>query len=188
HIDARVAQMAAEDAPRDAARLAEYRRVLDEALAAFPSDVELWLARGIAESPDPADRGQGSPAGAARFFERALQLAPADCAPHHFLTHVFENTGRADAALAHAASYAGMAPAIPHARHMHGHELRRQRRIDEAIAEFEAADRLETEYVEREHVPAELDWHYHHNLDLLATSYQYVGRMAKAEALLKAGF
>jgi len=71
---------------------------------------------------------------------------------------------------------------------MFGHELRRSGRIADAIAQFEAADRLEAEYIERERVPAAHIWHYHHNLDLLATSYQYVGRMAKAEALLKQAF
>jgi tetratricopeptide (TPR) repeat protein len=117
-----------------------------------------------------------------------LQLAPNHFAAHHYLTHAFENTGRPEEALAHGAAYAIMAPAIPHAHHMHGHELRRLGRIEEAIAAFETADRLEAEYFEAEHIPAELDWHYHHNLDLLATSYQYLGQMVKAERLLKAAF
>jgi len=188
HIDVRASQLAAEDAPRDAARLATYRRALDEALAACPSDEELWLQRGIAESPDPGDRGQGSPAGSERFYERALHLAPNHVAAHHYLTHAFENTGRSEEALTHAAAYAHMAPAIPHAHHMHGHELRRLGRTQEAIAEFETANRLETEYFTTEHIPAALDWHYHHNLDLLATSYQYLGQITKAEGLLKASF
>jgi tetratricopeptide (TPR) repeat protein len=81
-----------------------------------------------------------------------------------------------------------MAPQVPHARHMFGHELRRSGRIAEAIAEFEAADRLEVQYLDAEHVPPAHDWHYHHNLDLLATSYQYVGRMAKAEELFRKSF
>ena len=32
------------------------------------------------------------------------------------------------------------------------------------------------------------DWHYQHNLDLLATSYQYVGQMKKAEELFTRSF
>ena len=65
--------MAAEDAPRDAAQLAAYRKALDAAIAAFPNDVELLLQRGIAESPDPADRGQGSVLASVPFYERALK-------------------------------------------------------------------------------------------------------------------
>ena len=51
HIEARALQMAAEDASRDPARLAAYRKALDAAIAAFPDDVELLLKRGMAESP-----------------------------------------------------------------------------------------------------------------------------------------
>ena len=90
HITLRAAQMAAEDAPADAAKLAAYRKGLDEALAKFPADEELWLQRGLAESPDPAERGQGSRPGAVPFFERALKLAPGHFAAHHFLAHAFE--------------------------------------------------------------------------------------------------
>jgi tetratricopeptide (TPR) repeat protein len=188
HVELRAAQMAAEAAPRDGARLTTYRNALDAALAKWPDDVELWLSRGLAESTDAAERGQGSPPGAVRFFERAVALAPQQFAAHHFLTHAFENEGRTSDALAQGETYARMAPQVPHARHMFGHELRRSGRIAEAIAEFEAADRLEVDYIDKEHVPAAHDWHYHHNLDLLATSYQYVGRMDKAEELFRKSF
>jgi tetratricopeptide (TPR) repeat protein len=188
HVEVRALQMAAEAVPRDAAKLATYRSALDAALGHFPADEELWLLRGRAESPDPADRGQGSVAGAIRFYEKARALAPGHFAPHHYLTHAYENGGRITEALTHGATYAKMAPGVPHARHMHGHNLRRAGRIEEAIAEFSAADALESAYFAAEQIPAEYDWHYQHNLDLLATSYQYVGRMAKAEALYKASF
>src|SRR5262252_6247530 len=188
HVELRAAQMAAEAAPRDVARLTAYRNALDAALAKWPADVELLLSRGLAESSDAAERGQGSRPGSVRFFERAVNLAPKQFAAHHFLTHAFENAGRTSDALVQGEMYARMAPQVPHARHMFGHELRRSGKIAEAIAEFEAADRLEVEYLEREHVPASHDWHYHHNLDLLATSYQYVGRMTKAEELFRKSF
>jgi tetratricopeptide (TPR) repeat protein len=188
HVAARALQMAAEEAPVDVGKLAAYRTALDEALAKFPSDEELWLQRGRAESPDPAERGQGSVAGSIRFYEKALVLSPAHFAGHHYLTHAYENSGRVEQALTEGATYAKMAPAVPHARHMDGHNLRRAGRIDEAIAEFAAADALETAYFAAERIPVEYDWHYQHNLDLLATSYQYVGRMREAEELFKRSF
>jgi tetratricopeptide (TPR) repeat protein len=91
-------------------------------------------------------------------------------------------------ALTQGATYAKMAPAVPHARHMDGHNLRRAGRIEEAIEEFSAADALETAYFTAEKIPVEYDWHYQHNLDLLATSYQYIGQMRKAEELFKRSF
>ena len=185
HIDARALQMKAES---DASRLGAYRAALDAALTKYPQDEELWLARGQAESPDPAERGQGSVAGSIRFYEQALALSPTHFAAHHYLTHAYENGGRIDDALSEGAAYARMAPSVPHARHMHGHDLRRTGRVDEAIEEFRAADALESSYFKSEAIPAGHDWHYQHNLDLLATTYQYIGQMKKAEPLLKTSF
>jgi len=188
HVAARALQMAAEASPRDVAKLTAYRAALDEALVRFPADEELWLQRGQAESADPAERGQGSVAGSIRFYEKAVGLASAHFAAHHYLAHAYENTGRMQEALTQGATYAKMAPAVPHARHMDGHNLRRAGRIDEAIAAFSAADALETAYFAAEKIPVEYDWHYQHNLDLLATSYQYIGQMRKAEELFRRSF
>ena len=187
-IAARARQMDAEAAPADAAKFAAYRAALDAALLKFPNDEELLLARGKAASRDPADRGQGSVAESKPYYEKALAAAPEHFAAHHFLAHTYENAGDAPAALREGAAYARMAPKIPHARHMHGHELRRVGRVDDAIAEFRAADALDREYMSAEGVPPSLDWHYAHNLDLLASSYAYVGKYADAESILRESF
>jgi tetratricopeptide (TPR) repeat protein len=188
HVEARSLQMVAETAAGDAAKLGAYRKSLDAAIAAFPNDAEFLLLRGIAESPDPSDRGQGSVAGSIPYYQRALKASPAHFAPHHYLTHAYENAGRMKEAADQASAYATQASSVPHAVHMHGHELRRLGRINEAIARFEAADKLQRDYLAREKIAAELDWHHAHNLDLLAASYQYTGQMKKAEALLKQSF
>lgn len=188
HVEARRLQMAAEEAPRDTAKLAAYRKALDTALAAFPDDVELILKRGMAESPDPADRGQGSVPASMPFYERALKVSPNHMGARHYLAHAYENSGRVAEALTNAAAFASQAPQVPHALHMHGHELRRAGRPAEAAAQFEAADKVQRDYFAREKVGADLDWHHTHNLDLLATTYQYLGQMTKAEALLKQSF
>ena len=188
HVEARRLQMAAEEGPRDAARLAAYRKALDSAMAAFPDDVELILKRGVAESSDPADRGQGSVAASIPFFERALKAAPNHFAARHYLAHAYENSGRVNESLTNASAFAAQAAEVPHARHMHGHELRRAGRPVEAVAQFEAADKLQRDYFAREKVGADLDWHHAHNLDLLAATYQYLGQMKKAEPLMKQSF
>ena len=198
HVDARALQMAAEAAPGDPSKLAAYRKSLDGAIAAFPNDAELILRRGIAESPDPADRGQGSVPASLPFYERVVKgYEPSAALPsavstawaaHHYLAHAFENSGRTKEAESHASAYAKQNSGVPHAIHMHGHELRRLGRVNEAIARFEAADKLQRDYMAREKIAAELDWHHAHNLDLLAASYQYTGQMKKAEALLKQSF
>lgn len=188
HVDVRALQMAAEDAPGDATRLAAYRNALDGAITAHPADVEFVLLRGMAESRDPAERGQGSTAASAAYYERALTLAPDHFAAHHYLTHAYENSNAPARALASSAVYAKAAANVPHARHMQGHQLRRAGRVHDAIAEFEAADRLHREYLQSEAIPGEYDWHFEHNLGLLGTSLQYIGQMKRAEPVLKAAF
>lgn len=186
HVDARVLQVAAELAPRDPAKLQAYRKSLDDALARQPGDAELLMLRGIAESSDPADRGQGSTASSVPFYMKALGAGGS--AAEHYLTHALENTSRTAEALPHAGAYARAAPNIPHALHMRGHVLRRSGRIDAAIEAFEAADRTAAAYFQAESVPPEYDWHYEHNLDLLGSSYRYVGRMADAGRILERAF
>jgi tetratricopeptide (TPR) repeat protein len=187
-IALRTQELDATEHAQNAALQTAYRRELDGVLAADPSDVEVWLLRGLAEAPTPGDRGQGSVAASIPLYERALALAPDHVAAHHYLTHALENTGRIGEALVHGAAYAKLAPDIPHARHMYGHELRRVGRIDEAIAEFQAAYDLELDHSRAERVPLDFDWHHQHNMDLLATSFQYVGRMKDAERMFQSSF
>ena len=188
HIALRALQVAAETAPKDTARLMAYRSALDAALLAFPKDVELMLLRGLAESPDPAERGQGSVFSSIEFYQKALAAQPGHFGAHHYLAHAYENEGRQPEALTHSAAFAKTASAVPHARHMHGHSLRRSGRVREAIAEFETSDALQRAYFASEKVAAEYDWHYQHNLDLLGASFQYTGQMKKAEAILRTSF
>lgn len=196
HVDARALQMAAEDAAGDASKLVAYRKALDAAIAAYPNDAQFLLLRGIAESSDPADRGQGSVVGSIPYYDRVLKLsAPSSPSAaleswpaQHYLAHAHENGGRIKEAESAASAYAKQNSGVPHAVHMHGHELRRLGRITEAIARFEAADKLQRDYFAREKISPEFDWHHAHNLDLLAASYQYTGQMRKAEVLLKQSF
>ena len=84
-----------------------------------------------------------------KYYERALALVPGHFAAHHYLTHADENTGQHEAGARRTARrLPKSAPEVPHARHMHGHNLRRAGRVFEAIAEFEAADRLHREYTQ----------------------------------------
>jgi tetratricopeptide (TPR) repeat protein len=68
---------------------------------------------------------------------------------------------------------------------MWGHDLRRVGRVDDAIAAFLRTDALEKAYYAAEGISPEMDWHHVHNLDLLATAYQYKGQMRLAEERLR---
>ncbi len=186
-IELRARQLAAVDAPGDAAAARAYRGQLSRISTEFPTNVELLLIAGHAQ--DPADsHGMSGGQASLAFYERARVLAPDYFAVDHYIAHAYENLGRPRDALPFAHRFAKGAPAIPHAHHMYGHVLRQVDRMREAIAEFELADRLHRERAVSERLPLAVDWHYRHNLDLLATAYQYSGQMKKAAALLEQSF
>ena len=163
----------------------EFRTALDEAIAQYPEDMVFLLLRGNAQEPTPFGDGQGCMKDAVPFYEKALQLEPGNFAAEHFLTHCYENSGRPEDSLNYAAEYVRLAPAIPHAHHMYGHVLRRTKGMQQAIEEFKTADTLERNYFRQNNFPPSIDWHYAHNLSLLASSYQYLGQMKEAEAVYR---
>ena len=184
-IELRAVQLDALADLADGARHLAYKRAIDDALAADMNDVELWLLRGNAEEPTAAGRGQRGGAASIAFYDRALRLQPDSGAAHHYLTHSYETIGQIPDALEHGEVYARIAPSIPHSHHMWGHDLRRVGRIDDAIAAFLRTYALEKAYYAAEGISPEMDWHHVHNLDLLATAYQYKGQMRLAEERLR---
>jgi tetratricopeptide (TPR) repeat protein len=174
--------------PNDTSLLAAYKKALDQALVRDGSDVELLLLRGHAEAPSPDGYGLSGASGGIAFYEQALAAAPDYFAAHHYLIHAYENANRIDRALQHGEAYARLAPTIAHAHHMYGHDLRRVGRMTDAVAEFRKANELDLAYFKTDNISPEYDWNHHHNLDLLGTSYQYLGQMNSAEEVLRRSF
>lgn len=175
---------AMEDEGNEAKHLA-YKRALDDALAIDLNDAELWCLRGNAEEESASGRGQRGGAASTAFYLRVMQIVPDHFGAHHYLVHSYESINQIDKALEHGAVYARLAPNVPHARHMYGHDLRRVGRVKEAIAEFTKALELEQAYYAAEKIAPEMDWHHQHNLDLLAGCYQHEGQLATAERIMK---
>jgi tetratricopeptide (TPR) repeat protein len=165
-----------------------YRQAITDALAVRPNDPWLWILRGFAEEGSPFAHGQGGGVDTVAFYETSLKFAPDNFAAHHYLAHTLENHGPLKEALEQSEIYVRLAPAIPHAHHMHGHDLRRAGRTEEAIQEFLKAEELEEAYYRAEKIPPELDWHHAHNLQLLALSYEALGRVKAAEAALRQAY
>jgi tetratricopeptide (TPR) repeat protein len=179
------------DGSEPAKHRSNYLKEFDLVLTKYPHDAELLMLRGQAAqqvSDAMGMPGMGAGEGSLAFYERALAEQPHYFAAHHYLTHAYENVGRVDLALKHAEEYVSLAPAVPHAHHMRGHILRRANRTQEAIAEFRKADELALVYFRTEKIPAEYDWQYHHNLDLLGVSCQYAGQMQLADSVLRRSF
>ena len=63
--------------------------------------------------------------------------------------------------------------------------MRRVGRVDDAIAQFLKTDAVERAYYHAENIDPSFDWHHRHNLDLLATCYEYKGQMLLAEKTMR---
>jgi tetratricopeptide (TPR) repeat protein len=165
-----------------------YRKSVSDALRKYPNDAWLWVQRGLADEQSPFTHGQGGGVDTLAFYKMALMLEPDNLPALHYYAHTCESMGRIKEALELTAKYAQQAPAIPHARHMHGHELLRSGRTEEAIQEFLKTKELEGAYYQSEKIPAQYDWHHAHNLQLLAMAYQSLGRVKAAGTLYKEAF
>ena len=165
-----------------------YRKSVSDALKKNPNDPWLWIQRGLADEASPLTHGQAGGVDTLAFYKTALALAPENLPALHYYAHTCEGMGRIKEALDLTATYARRAPAIPHAHHMHGHELLRSGRTEEAIQEFLKTKELEDSYYRLEKIPAQYDWHHAHNLQLLAMAYQSLGQMKSAAKLFQEVF
>jgi tetratricopeptide (TPR) repeat protein len=165
-----------------------YRKAVGDALKKNPNDPWLWIQRGLADEASPLTHGQAGGVDTLAFYKTALALAPENLPALHYYAHTCEGMGRIKEALDLTATYARRAPAIPHAHHMHGHELLRSGRTEEAIQEFLKTKELEDNYYRGEKIPAQYDWHHAHNLQLLAMAYESLGQMKSAAKLFQEVF
>jgi len=165
-----------------------YRQAIDDAINKNQNDPWLWIQKGLAAEASPLTHGQAGGAESLPSYKTALTLDPKNLAALHYAIHCNENLGQIKEALEGSTVYVRLAPAIPHAHHMHGHELVRVGRTDEAIQEFVKADELEENYYRTEKIPAQYDWHHAHNLQLLALSYELLGQDKAAGKLLQQAF
>jgi tetratricopeptide (TPR) repeat protein len=172
----------------DPEKYAAYRQSIDDAITANPRDPWLLVQRGLAAEASPFTHGQASGAESLPFYKKALALDAGNIAAFHYAIHANENLGNIKAALEQSATYARLAYAIPHAHHMHGHELMREGRTEEAIQEFVKTNTLEENEYKAEGIPAQYDWHHAHNLQLMAMNYELLGQMKTAEKLLREAF
>jgi len=165
-----------------------YRKAVSDALKENPNDPWFWVQRGLADESSPFTHGQAGGVDTLAYYKMALTLAPGNLPAMHYTAHTCEGMGRIQEALELTTKYAQLAPAVPHARHMHGHELLRTGRTAEAIQEFLKTKELEDAYYRTEKIPARYDWHHAHNLQLLAIAYQSLGQVKSAEALYREAF
>ncbi len=115
------------------------------------------------------------------FHEEVLKKQSNLIGAHHLLIHIFESANNYPQAVEHARITAEMAPKSAHAQHMYGHILPKLNRWDNAIAQFEKADRIHEKWMSSLGAFPQEDWHYRHNFDLLSHAYNWNHNFDKAD-------
>lgn len=117
---------------------------------------------------------------AQRLLEAVLEEKPNNAGAHHYLLHIAEAFNDIRKADAHAVQLIRLAPGSAHAQHMYGHTLPQRGRWQDALDQFQLAHDIHLRWAERNGVAPQQDWHYSHNLDLMAAAYLGLGNFERA--------
>jgi tetratricopeptide (TPR) repeat protein len=180
-----------------AARDTQYAEAMGRLAAKYPDDQEAatfyalaklaTMQRGI-EGIAAEDGHRHALAGseaqreAAAILQKVLKANPEHPGAAHYLIHVWDDPEHASLALPIARTYARIAPAASHARHMPSHVFFHLGLWDAAAASDESAWEASVELVTRKKLPASM--RSYHSLSWLQYAYLQQGRYGAADKTL----
>lgn len=105
---------------------------------------------------------------------------PDNAAANHYWIHAVEGGEHPEWALESAEKLGKLAPASGHIVHMPGHIFYRVGDYERARQVFLEAERVDRDYMAKQHVPITDDWNYTHNLSYLIADCAEAGRYREA--------
>lgn len=104
-------------------RLAAYNKAMEQLTQRYPDDYEAWVfyALTLQASASKSDVAYSAQIKSAAILEKLYAQNPQHPGVSHFLIHAYDYPPLADKGILAAQRYAGIAPAVPHARHMPSH-------------------------------------------------------------------
>jgi tetratricopeptide (TPR) repeat protein len=136
-----------EKTPVDA-RLAAYNAVLEQMATRYPDDFEVqaYYALTLQASAKKSDLTYANQIKSAGLLEKLFEQNPKHPGVTHYLIHAYDFAPLADKGVASARRYAGIAPAVPHARHMPSHIYSMVGLWQESIASNQSAIEIQPDY------------------------------------------
>ena len=153
--------------------------------AQFPEDDEAsaFYALALLSTIPPGERNLPVSLKAGEIALAVLKKNPEHPGANHYALHAFDDGEHAARALQAARTYARIAPASSHARHMPSHVFLPLGMWDEAVASDEAAFATSIEIAKRKGLPpSQYDFHA---LSWLHYEYLQQGRFAKAREVMR---
>src|SRR5262245_21702924 len=154
------------------ARLAAYSRAMEQMTQRYPDDYEAKLVYAVtlqATSPK-ADLTYANQLKSAAILEKLYEQNPQHPGVSHFIIHAYDFPALADRGIAAARRYAGIAPAVPHARHMPSHIYSMAGLWEESIASNASALEIQPDY--------------YHASDFSVYAHLQLAQDAKAKAMI----
>src|SRR5256884_1424300 len=152
-------------------RLAAYNNAMEQLAQRYPDDYEaqVFYALTLQASASPTDTTYANQTKSAAILEKLYDQNPQHPGVTHFLIHAYDYHPLADMGISAARRYAGIAPAVPHARHMPSHIYSMVGLWEESIASNASAIEIQPDY--------------YHAADFSVYAYLQLAQDAKAKAL-----
>ena len=153
------------------ARLAAYNNAMEQLTQRYPDDYEaqVFYALTLQASASPADTTYANQRKSAAILEKLYDQNPQHPGVTHFLIHAYDYHPLAEKGIPAARRYAGIAPAVPHARHMPSHIYSMVGLWEESIASNASAIEIQPDY--------------YHAADFSVYAHLQLAQDAKAKAL-----
>jgi hypothetical protein len=152
-------------------RLAAYNKAMEQLVQRYPNDYEaqVFYALTLQASASPADTTYANQLQSAAILEKLYERNPQHPGVTHFTIHAYDFAPIAEKGIPAARRYAGIAPAVPHARHMPSHIYSMVGLWEESIASNSSALQIQPDY--------------YHAADFSVYAYLQLGQDDKARAL-----
>jgi tetratricopeptide (TPR) repeat protein len=153
------------------ARLAAYNKAMEQLAQRYPDDYEaqVFYALTLQASASPADTTYSNQRKSAAILEKLYDQNPQHPGVTHFLIHAYDYHPLAEQGITAAQRYAGIAPAVPHARHMPSHIYSMVGMWEESVASNASAMEIQPDY--------------YHAADFSVYAHLQLAQDAKAKAL-----
>jgi tetratricopeptide (TPR) repeat protein len=130
------------------ARLTAYNAAMERMAERYPDDYEVraYYALTLQASAKKSDLTYANQIKSAALLEKLFDQNPQHPGVTHYLIHAYDFAPLAEKGIASARRYAGLAPAVPHARHMPSHIYSMVGLWDESIASNASSLEIQPDY------------------------------------------
>jgi tetratricopeptide (TPR) repeat protein len=153
-------------------RLRAYNSAMEQMTERYPDDYEakVFYALTLQASASKSDTTYANQIRSATILEKLYEQNPQHPGVSHFLIHAYDYPPLADKGVAAARRYAGIAPAVPHARHMPSHIYSMVGFWEDSIASNASATEIQPDY--------------YHASDFSVYAHLQLAQDAKARAMI----